>query len=339
MDFKPGAALSEYLLHYSLKSEEASMSIVGHVEQLRRSQCYQQNEAMTCITCHDPHSKPALEDRVEYYRAKCAECHTDEACKMPRNARVAKSAQDDCVSCHMPSSASDIPHFVATHHRIAVYDGENEFAAPTTAGTLVPLSDLSTLSQNQQDRYLGLAYLDRSIKEDNPQFSTEYRQRAQTILEKLTADGVWDTEMGAALAQIYQRQNPLRSKQFAERVLQSEGLTPQVRIKALFALSETQIAARQTSLAIPVLEQLTQLRRQAGDWYFLAACRYHEKDLDGALDAGKIAVAIRPDRPNFHALLAELYLKTGRAELAKHHQQLSMQLTQLQKSVQQQAKQ
>ena len=339
VDFKPGAALSEYRLHYSLKSEEASMSIVGHVEQLRRSQCYQQNEAMTCITCHDPHSKPALEDRVEYYRAKCAECHTDEACKMPRNARVAKSAQDDCVSCHMPSSASDIPHFVATHHRIAVYDRENEFAAPTTAGTLVPLSDLSTLSQNQQDRYLGLAYLDRSIKEDNPQFSTEYRQRAQTILEKLTAEGVWDTEMGAALAQIYQRQNPLRSKQFAERVLQSEGLTPQVRIKALFALSEAQIAARQTSLAIPVLEQLTQLRRQAGDWYFLAACRYHEKDLDGALDAGEIAVAIRPDRPNFHALLAELYLKTGRAELAKHHQQLSMQLTQLQKSVQQQAKQ
>ena len=258
---------------------------------------------------------------------------------MPRNARVAKSAQDDCVSCHMPSSASDIPHFVATHHRIAVYDRENEFAAPTTAGTLVPLSDLSTLTQNQQDRYLGLAYLDRSIKEDNPQFSTEYRQRAQTILEKLTADGVWDTEMGAALAQIYQRQNPLRSKQFAERVLQSEGLTPQVRIKALFALSEAQIAARQTSLAIPVLEQLTPLRRQAGDWYFLAACRYHEKDLDGALDAGEIAVAIRPDRPNFHALLAELYLKTGRAELAKHHQQLSMQLTQLQMSVQQQAKQ
>ena len=134
--------------------------------------------------------------------------------------------------------------------------------------------------------------------------------------------------MGAALAQIYQRQNPLRSRKFAERVLQSESLTPQVRIKALFVLSEVHIAARQTGLAIPVLEQLTQLRRQAGDWYFLAACRYHEKDLDGALDAGKTAVAIRPDQPNFQALLAELYLKTGQTELAKHHQQLSVQLTQ-----------
>ena len=339
VDFKPGAALSEYQLHYSLQSEDASMSIVGHVEQLRRSQCYQQNESMSCITCHDPHSKPAPEDRVEYYRAKCVACHTNEACKMPRNARLAKSAQDDCVSCHMPSTASDIPHFVATHHRIAVYGRDNEMVTPTGVGTLVPLDGLSTLSQTQQDRYLGLAYLDRSLKEDIPASSTAYRQRAQTILNKLADDGVWDTEMGAALAQIYQRQDPLRSKRFAERVLQSEGLTPQVRIKALFALSESHIAARQTGLAIPVLEQLTQLRHQAGDWYFLAACRYHEKDLDGAVDAGEIAVAIRPDQPNFHALLAELYLKTGREELAKHHQQLSVQLTQLQKSVQQEAKQ
>ena len=339
VDFKPGAALSEYQLHYSLQSEDASMSIVGHVEQLRRSQCYQQNESMSCITCHDPHSKPAPEDRVEYYRAKCVACHTNEACKMPRNARLAKSAQDDCVSCHMPSTASDIPHFVATHHRIAVYGRDNEMVTPTGVGTLVPLDGLSTLSQTQQDRDLGLAYLDRSLKEDIPASSTAYRQRAQTILNKLADDGVWDTEMGAALAQIYQRQDPLRSKRFAERVLQSEGLTPQVRIKALFALSESHIAARQTGLAIPVLEQLTQLRHQAGDWYFLAACRYHEKDLDGAVDAGEIAVAIRPDQPNFHALLAELYLKTGREELAKHHQQLSVQLTQLQKSVQQEAKQ
>ena len=339
VDFKPGAALSEYRLHYSLQSDDGTMSVVGHVEQLRRSQCYQQNESMSCITCHDPHSKPAPEDRVEYYRAKCAECHTSEACQMPRNARLAKSAQDDCVSCHMPSTASNIPHFVATHHRIAVYDRDNESATSTGVGTLVPLDDLSTFSQTQQDRYLGLAYLDRSVREDIPASSTVYRQRAQSILEKLAADGLWDAEMGAALAQIYQRQDPLRSRRFAERVLQSEGLTPQVRIKALFALSETHIAARQTGLAIPVLEQLTQLRRQAGDWYFLAVCRYNEKDLEGALDAGKTAVMIRPDQPKFHELLSELCLKTGQAESAKHHQQLSRQLTQLQMSVQTPAKQ
>ena len=257
---------------------------------------------------------------------------------MPRNSRLAKSAQDDCVSCHMPSSASDIPHFVATHHRITVYGNDNDLTTPTGVRTLVPLDDQSTLSQTQKDRYLGLAYLDLSIKEDVPESSTEYRQRAQTILEKLAVDDVWDTEMGAALAQIYQRQNPLRGRKYAERVLQSESLTPQVRIKALFAMSEAQMALRQTGLAIPVLEQLTQLRRQAGDWYFLAVCRYHEKDFDGALKAGKIAVSIRPDQPNFHALLAELYLKTGQAELAKQHQQLSVQLTQLQVSIQQRAK-
>lgn len=336
IDFKPGAALSEYRLYYSLHSEDASMSVVGHVEQLRRSQCYQMDESLSCISCHDPHSKPAPEMRVEYYRAKCVACHTSEACKMPQDDRLKKSSQDDCASCHMPSSKSNVPHVAATHHRIGVYgkNAESVTASAATARTLVSLDDLSALPQARKDRYLGLAYLDRSIKEEIPEASGEYSRRAQTILEKLVSDGVWDTELGAALTQVYQRQDQQKSRKFAARVLQSNDLAPQFRIKALFALSESHIAARQTNLAIPVLEQLTQLRRQAGDWYFLSVCRYRENDLQGALDAGKIAAAIRPDQPNFHALLAELYTRSGQADLAKQHEQLSIRLTELQKSVQ-----
>lgn len=329
VDFKAGDALSNYRIHYSLQSDDESMRVVGHVEQLRRSKCYQRDESMTCTTCHDPHSKPATEERVAYFRTKCLECHATDACEMPRNSRLAQSPQDDCVTCHMPSTKSDIPHFVATHHHVRVYDSNENTTMSLALGDLVPIDAPATLSASEKERYLGLSYLDLSLKEESPESAIVYRRRAETILEKLTIDGASDPEIAAALAQIYHRQAPRRSMQFAKQVLQSKGLTPQIRIKALFALSESYIATRQTREAIPVLEQLTKLRRQAGDWYFLAACRYQENDLEGALEAGKVAAELRPDQPNFQALLAELYSKTGQTELAKHHDQLRR-LTQLQ---------
>lgn len=331
VDFKPGDALSDYRIHYSLQSEDSSMRVVGHVEQLRRSQCYKLNESMSCTTCHDPHSKPAPEDRVPHYRAKCVECHSNIGCKMPHNLRLAQSPQDDCIACHMPSTKSDIPHFVATHHHIRVYNKDEDTIMSPALGDLVPIDAPATLSDSQKDRYLGLAYLDRSLKEESPESAIVYRRRAETILEILATDAAGDAEIAAALAQVYHRRNPQRSMRFAEQALQSAGLTPQTRIKSLFALSEGHIAAQQTALAIPVLEQLTELRRQAGDWYFLAVCRYQQKDLEGALVAAKIAVQIRPDQPNFHALLAELYGKIGQSELAKHHDQLGRELTLLQR--------
>ncbi len=75
---------------------------------LTASKCYQASKgALTCVTCHDPHSDgktgPALSKA-------CESCHDAEKKKdCPRG--------PNCVSCHMPRS-SPIPLLRFTDHRI-----------------------------------------------------------------------------------------------------------------------------------------------------------------------------------------------------------------------------
>ena len=74
---------------------------------------------------------------------------------------MSKSAEDNCVACHMPQSPTEIPHFAFTHHRIGLHDVDQP---PVDKGieSLVPLVDLSHLPKIEQDRLLGLAYLQLS---------------------------------------------------------------------------------------------------------------------------------------------------------------------------------
>src|SRR5262249_4006137 len=73
-DFHPGRPLSDYRVDYKFDSGTDQMTVVGHMEQLRRSNCYQKSE-MTCLTCHDPHARQRPANPVAFYRQKCLDCH------------------------------------------------------------------------------------------------------------------------------------------------------------------------------------------------------------------------------------------------------------------------
>lgn len=72
------------------------------------SKCYLGSKgALTCVSCHDPHSdvRPAMS-----YDGKCLGCHAPKAKKAcPR--------EPNCAGCHMPKS-SPIPLLTFTDHRI-----------------------------------------------------------------------------------------------------------------------------------------------------------------------------------------------------------------------------
>lgn len=72
------------------------------------SKCFRASKgALTCVTCHDPHTdvKPAVS-----YDAKCLGCHSPKTQKpCPRT--------PNCAGCHMPKS-SPIPLLTFTDHRI-----------------------------------------------------------------------------------------------------------------------------------------------------------------------------------------------------------------------------
>jgi predicted CXXCH cytochrome family protein len=92
------------------------------VEQMGMSRCYQQSTGamkLGCVSCHDPHRSPAPRERVAFYRERCLQCHADRGCRLDPKERVAKSAEDSCIACHMPRVASsNIAHFPLTDHAI-----------------------------------------------------------------------------------------------------------------------------------------------------------------------------------------------------------------------------
>ena len=125
-DFKPGMDLSDVVNVFmpQLKDQQGEFVMAAHPDRLRQSECFigsQQNEtleAMTCITCHNPHQSVKA-TQLGYFNTKCESCHTHQSvrdCTDPNTSA-------NCINCHMKKSGTvDIPHVSVTDHFIRVYD-------------------------------------------------------------------------------------------------------------------------------------------------------------------------------------------------------------------------
>ena len=140
-DFRPGMGLSEVMDVYMPvhKGAEDEFIMASHAERLKQSPCYIQTtekvqkgdlkpagplrpykNALTCVTCHDPHVSVTLTG-METFNNACSSCHSNEktnGCTMGLKERIAKNG-NDCNACHMPRSGTiDIPHVMTTDHYI-----------------------------------------------------------------------------------------------------------------------------------------------------------------------------------------------------------------------------
>lgn len=142
-DFKPGQKLSDYISVFLPKYKNADDEFImaSHADRLKQSACFIKSyertatknalkpykEAMTCVTCHNPHVS-VRETNKEVFNNACKKCHGADLAevyeKEPIGGRASetcfkKSKAPDCVSCHMPSSGStDIPHVSVHDHYI-----------------------------------------------------------------------------------------------------------------------------------------------------------------------------------------------------------------------------
>jgi tetratricopeptide (TPR) repeat protein len=143
-DFKPGMKLSDYLTVFLPKYENADDEFImaSHADRLKQSQCFIKSyeeskdskslrpykEALTCVTCHNPHVS-VRETNKEVFNDACKSCHGPDKkskleCTEPSVMKIMHSKNSElstpnCTKCHMPPSGStDIPHVTVHDHYI-----------------------------------------------------------------------------------------------------------------------------------------------------------------------------------------------------------------------------
>jgi Flp pilus assembly protein TadD len=154
-EYKPGADLSEFVVYFVLTGNvPPGLRATSQFESLAQSVCKKKaGDAMSCLSCHDPHQTVLPEQRIAFYRAKCIACHGESfAVKHQRK-------QGSCAACHMPASlSSDVAHTEVTDHRILRIPA-NETAAPSDSSALPDLVPFPQSSRTEQSgRELALAW-------------------------------------------------------------------------------------------------------------------------------------------------------------------------------------
>lgn len=162
-DFRPGQRLEDNRIVFVTPPGPASRSAanaLSQVEQMSSSACFQKsNGRMGCTSCHDPHSMPAPETRIEFYRAKCLTCHNQQGCTLPFTERQTREPADSCIACHMPPAlhVGNILHVSFSDHRI-LRQPDNE----ATEDRKLPLRSTELVVFDQADQRLPKLELDRA---------------------------------------------------------------------------------------------------------------------------------------------------------------------------------
>jgi hypothetical protein len=323
-DFRPGQRLEDFRVDFVPRTTDQIMKVVGHVEQLRASRCYQETDSLTCITCHDPHAPPTAGERIALYREKCNECH-HEHCGLPREKRVTADQRDNCVACHMPQRPTNLPHFAFTHHRIGVHADQSGGPPPATSVVdLVPVPDLSKLPPLDRERVLGLAYLEYAVQQVGEQNRRECLGRAESLLDSAAEGGLRDADVLAALAILaWQRDDLPRAERLAAEAAAQPPLGSHAPANALLVLADLQMQRRNFPASAQLLSRLIELRRSSDDWILLGRVRGAAGDIAGAADALRYAAQIHPFRLEIHVLLSGTYARLGDSAAARKHQQIS----------------
>jgi hypothetical protein len=324
-DFRPGLPLQEFRHDYSVGTPGALLAVVGQVEQLHQSRCYQRSETLACITCHNPHGEPRAEERVAYYRAACLACHPPERCKVDSQRRQKESPDNDCLVCHMPRAATDVPHVAFTNHRIGVHQQPVAPPAETAGlGELRPILDLSGLGAVDRQRSLGLAYAEWAVQQKDAAQVAAYRTRAAELLAGVRAAGLRDPAVDVMLVRLGFDSEVIRP--YIES-LGSPELTPQDRCAALSLYAGACARQGRFAEALPALRQLVRLRRVSDDWQLLSYCERSLGNVPQAVEALEMAAAIDPRLERAHELLAPYYRQRGDLQRAAWHQRRALRVT------------
>lgn len=128
LSYRPGTPLDDCYKTVRTRATEED-HVANQIHYLRQSKCFQNDNTLTCTTCHNPHrtTGDASPSRIEN---SCLNCHERKECG--ERPKLPVAVQDECLKCHMPSylkinvnfqtEADDfVPPVRRYEHRIAVH--------------------------------------------------------------------------------------------------------------------------------------------------------------------------------------------------------------------------
>lgn len=100
-----GENLKEYSRNYYTGVKESELDVHGNqYGLLTSSKCFQAEELMDCMTCHDPHMNQR--GNSSYFNQKCMECHENHMLSCSAEDSELASMGKSCIACHMPNTPS-----------------------------------------------------------------------------------------------------------------------------------------------------------------------------------------------------------------------------------------
>lgn len=250
-DFRPGDHFSDVWVAFVESASDGrseNARAVSQVEQMLASRCYQRSDGrLGCISCHDPHRIPAADERVEFFRRQCRECHSpaESDCTISRPERLKESPEDSCIQCHMPSmGASDVPHTSQTDHRVLrSYDRQKP---AMTSPMRLEVFDEKNLPREAIQRAYGLMLAE--VAQDQRVIA-----EAMSLLSPILGESVMDITVAAEAGWLLLKLGDVDSaQQLASRVLDVDPHNA----SALEILSQIHHARGQYDEALRVLNTL-----------------------------------------------------------------------------------
>ena len=307
-DFRPGEPLEKYRCEFRIRKPGNMMTIVGHFEQLALASCYRQSDSLTCVTCHDPHAPVAPEDKAGHYRSVCLSCHAEPDCKLPLPER--EKSENDCVRCHMPGSETEVPHVAFTHHRIGIHPLHETAHVTGRNEPLIPLSDLTVLSEADRQRALALSwtYLFLRLGPDMHRAQgQELARRVEVAMGNLPEEAV-DAPVEVARAEFNLARGDVRGASLsAERALAFEELQTGDRVRALVVLANVDFREGRFATARGRYLALTRLRRDPSDWHLLGLVENNCGNIEAAIRALETSSGLDPAAPGPYEALAAIH--------------------------------